>query len=199
MAEGAQVKSVEVLESFRSSLILYLSKARPALDDVGSGVVRMRLWVQEDRRRHWEGEIRRRQRALEQAQQELFSARLSNLREVTLTQQKAVQRAQRALGEAEDRLGRVRHWGREFENRTSPFLKHLEQLSTFLSHDMSRATASLTEAIRALENYLERGPRPADAGPGTEQGTESVESSTASDGSGAAAAGASAPPQEGSA
>lgn len=173
MAEGAHVKSIEVLESFRASLIVYLSKARPALDDVGAGVVRMRLWVQEDRRRHWEGEIRRRQRALEQAQQELFSARLSNLREVTLTQQKAVQRAQQSIREAEARLERVRHWGRDFENRTSPLLKHLEQLSTFLCNDMSRATASLTEAIRVLEVYLERPPRPGDAGRAGESGAAS--------------------------
>jgi hypothetical protein len=129
--------------------------------------------VQEDRRRHWEGEIRRRQRALEQAQQELFSARLSNLREVTLTQQKAVQRAQQSIREAEARLERVRHWGRDFENRTSPLRKHLEQLSTFLSNDMSRATASLTEAIRVLEVYLERPPRPGDAGRAGESGAAS--------------------------
>ena len=34
MADRAQVTSVEAIEAFRSALIVYLSKARPALEEI---------------------------------------------------------------------------------------------------------------------------------------------------------------------
>src|SRR5260221_13356732 len=81
MPERAHVTSVEVLEAFRASLILYLSKARPTVEEVSAEVLRTRLWLENDQRVLWEGQVRRRTKALEQAQQALSSARMSNLRE----------------------------------------------------------------------------------------------------------------------
>ena len=45
MPERAHVTSVDALELFRSQLIVYLSKARPALDEVSAEVVRTRVWL----------------------------------------------------------------------------------------------------------------------------------------------------------
>ena len=42
MPQRAKITSVEMLESFRESLILYLSKARPVVDEVGADVARTR-------------------------------------------------------------------------------------------------------------------------------------------------------------
>ena len=48
MPERAHVTSLEALESFRASLILYVSKARPTLEEVSADVVRTRLWLEND-------------------------------------------------------------------------------------------------------------------------------------------------------
>ena len=79
MPERAQVSSVEAIESFRSKLILFLAAARPALDEVSSDVMRARMWLETDQRSYWEGQLKKRQRAHEEAQQSIFSTRLSNL------------------------------------------------------------------------------------------------------------------------
>ena len=79
MPERAHVTSLEALESFRANLILYVSKARPALEEVSAEVLRTKLWLENDQRVHWEGQFRRRAKALEQAQQALSSARMSSL------------------------------------------------------------------------------------------------------------------------
>ncbi len=42
MPERAHVTSVDALESFRANLIIYLSKARPTLEEVSADVQRMR-------------------------------------------------------------------------------------------------------------------------------------------------------------
>lgn len=158
MANQAKVTSVEALEGFRASLVLYLSKARPTLEEAADEVSRTRAWLQDDRRRHWETEVRRRARALEEAEAELFSSRLSSFREATAVQQLAVHKAKRALAEAEEKLDRVRKWNRDFENQADPLVKQVQGLHTFLVTDMAKAVAFLAQLIRTLEAYTEATP-----------------------------------------
>src|SRR5438045_9526834 len=130
MPDRAHVASLEAIESFRTSLILYASKARPALEDVSADVLRVRLWLEDEQRMHWENQVRRRTKALEQAQQALSSARMSNLREASTTEQMAVRKARAALEEAEAKLKLLKYWKREFDSRVEPLVKQLEKLHT---------------------------------------------------------------------
>jgi hypothetical protein len=96
-----------------------------------------------------------RQRTLEQAESELFSARLSTIQQASAAQQMAVHRARRAIREAEDKLRILKKWGREIDNRTDPFVKEIEQLHGFISVDMAKAVSYLTEIIKSLQAYAE--------------------------------------------
>jgi hypothetical protein len=155
MAERAQVTSVEAIESFRADLILFLSKVRPVLEEVSDEVVRLQVWLQSDQRRHWEGELRRRGRKLEEAKREMFNTSLSHLQEATALQHMAVQRAQRAVREAEDKLDTAKKWERALEDRTAPLVKQVEEFHGFLTVDMGRALAQLGQTIKALEAYAQ--------------------------------------------
>ena len=101
MAERAQVTSLDALDSFRASLITFMAKARSASAEAGEQVQQTRSWLQNDRRIHWEDQCRRRRRALEEAQQEYFNAKLSRLQTATAAQAQAVERAREAVREAE--------------------------------------------------------------------------------------------------
>ena len=160
MPEQAHVSSVEALEAFRTSLILYLNKARPTLEEVSSDVLRMKLWLENDQRVHWENQVRRRIKELEQAQQALSSAQMSNLRDATAAEQMAVHKARRAREEAETKLKTLKKWDREFESRVEPLAKQLQKLHTLLSHDMLQANAYLLQAITTLAAYAETAPGP---------------------------------------
>ena len=164
MPDRAHVTSVDALEAFRSSLIVYLSKARPTLEEVSSDVQRMRSWLEGEKRLYWESEFRRRSRALQEAQAALFSSRLSRMREASAAEQMAVQRAKRALEEAEAKLRVVKQWNRVFDNRVDPLVKQMEKLHTVLANDMVQAVAFLTQAVQTLGAYAEVAPPPA-AGP----------------------------------
>jgi len=153
MPERAHVTSVDAIKSFKTSLIVYLSKARPTLEEISADILRLRLWLQNDQQAHWQGEIRRRSRKLEDAQQALFSARLSNLSDATSAEVVAVTRAKRALDEAETKMRTVRRWTRDFDSRVEPVAKQLEKLQTMLSEEMTRAAAYLTHAINSLDAY----------------------------------------------
>jgi hypothetical protein len=158
MPPRAHVTSVEAIEEFRSSLIVYVSKARPTLEEVSDEALRTRLWLEHDQRTRWETEVRRRTRTLENAQQALFSAGISNLGEASEGERMAVQRARRALEEAEGKLKLVKQWAREFQNRAEPLTRQLDKLHTILSNDMLKAAAHLANVITALDAYADVAP-----------------------------------------
>jgi hypothetical protein len=157
MAERANITSFDAIAAFRNSLIVYLGKARPLLEEISGEVIRMRQWIEEDQRRHWENQLRIRSRKLEEARAELFNATLSKLQQSTALKQMQVQRADRAVRESEDKLKMVRKWSRELENRTGPLVKQGEQLQTYLVTDMKQAVAYLDRVMEALEAYASIG------------------------------------------
>lgn len=170
MADRANVTSIEILEVFRTSLIIYVDKVDAALNEISEEVRRTRQWVETDRRTHWEGELRRRSRALDQAEQELYSASLTAMQDTHARQKMMVARAKRAREEAEEKLKVIKKWSRDFESVVEPRAKKLESLRSFAGHDLAKAIAFLTEALKALEAYAELRPSsatdaPAEAAP----------------------------------
>jgi hypothetical protein len=157
MAESAHITSIDALESFRNALVIYVSKARPTVEEVSSDVTRMRLWLQNDQRMLLEGVFRRRQQELQEAQEALFSKRVAVLKQENSAEQLAVQRAKRAMDEAEAKLRRLKHWNREFDSRVEPLVKQLEKLHSVLAVDMLRAQQSLAHKISALQAYSDIG------------------------------------------
>jgi hypothetical protein len=155
MPQKARVTSLEALEAFRANLIVYLSQARPALDEVSADVMRARAWLEDEQRLHWENQMRRRTKELEQAQQALFSARLGVLRKETSAEQFAVHRAKAAVTQADEKLRVIKRWSRDFEGRVQPLVKQTEKLHTVFSNDMVQAIAYLTQVIRTLAAYAE--------------------------------------------
>jgi hypothetical protein len=158
MANQARVTSTEALESFRASLIVFLSKARRSVDDVGDNVRRTRQWLQHDQRTHWEGEMRRRTKALEQAEHELMSVKLgatNHQQSALMARQAAVNKAKRALQESEDKLRVVKKWAQNFDRSAEPAVRRLESLRELLNQDMPKAITFLTTAQRTLEAYAD--------------------------------------------
>lgn len=177
-SERAKVTSLEAIEMFRARLIIYRDKAGRVLDEVGEDVIRTRVWLQTDRITFWEGQIRRRQKELEMRQQELFSAQISGMRDASFVQQQAVQRARRAIQEAEGKLNIVKQWNRQYDQRIEPLGKQVEKLRHNLVHDLGLAVAFLAEVTKTLAEYAEMSPSTVAPRPPTEAGA----SSSATDG-----------------
>lgn len=154
--QQARVTSTEALEAFRASLIVFLEKGRRSVDDVTDEVRRTRIWLQQDRRTYWEAEIKRRAKALNQAQQELMSVRITGDQQgAVVTRQAAVIKAQRAVAEGEARLRGVKKWIQNYDSVADPVIKRLENLRQLLDNDMPKAVAYLANAQRTLEAYAD--------------------------------------------
>jgi hypothetical protein len=151
--EQARVTSVEAIELFRSRLIIYLSKARPTVDEVGAEVSRMRNWLQDERRIYWDHQMRRRLKQLEAAQETLSTAKMANLRSVTTAEQQAVRIAERAVREAEEKLKLVKKWSRDFDTQVMPLGRQLEKLTTLLTTLLPKGVLELNDVVKKLHDY----------------------------------------------
>jgi hypothetical protein len=126
---------------------------RPVIDESGMEVMRVRNWLEHEARAHWTEQLRRRRLKFEEAQAELFNARVSLMKDSCIIPQMQVQKAQRSVREAEQKLAAIKKWLRELEPLTEPLLKQIEQLRGFLTADLGRAVASLAENVKLLERY----------------------------------------------
>jgi len=156
MSDQARITSIDALEDFRSELIRYLERAREALDEASGEVRRMRGWLDVDRRVHWDGEFRKRGKRLEQAEQELYSAGLSNLQATNAPQKLAVLKARRQLAEAEAKVRVLKKWRQDFDNRAGFLLRQLDPMEFKVRQDLPKAVFFLGESIKALQGYAEK-------------------------------------------
>ncbi len=158
MADQAHIGSIDDIARFRAHLVTFVTGARVAVEECASDVSRQQSWLDLDRRKHWEGEVWRRQRKLEEARQSLFQESISSQRGPSSWHQMQVHRAEHALEDARDKLKLVRSWSRSFENRTLPMVKQVEQLHTVLTVDMARALNFLNQTVASLDAYASRQP-----------------------------------------
>lgn len=155
MADQAGVHSIEALERFRSTLILYQEKAAASLHEIIHEVARVRSWLQQERLPFWRAEIRRLERSLEDAGQRLFSAQISAFRDTQGAEQREVRRLRELKRAAEDKLRAAETWAREYDVAVAPLLKAPERLRGSVE-DLSQAIHALSGMIKSLESYAER-------------------------------------------
>lgn len=152
MNQGANVSSVEAIDAFRAEMIESMTKLLRALDDVSDRAKRTKLWLENDRQQFWQQEIRKRARRLEQAQQELYQARLSQGRDLSL-QQMLVRKATRAMEEAEDKIAKIKKWQRDFDPTVAPLQRPVDRLRDHLADLLPKGIVSLMKAAEALDTY----------------------------------------------
>jgi uncharacterized coiled-coil protein SlyX len=156
MATQARVTSIDALDSFRANLVVFVTKARQSVDAVRDHLRRTRAWLQHEQRIHWEGEIRRRQRVLDQAQQDLYSARLTGLTETVTMRQAVVRKARAAVEESMQKLRNVKKWNQNFDATADPLMKRLDSFREFVDTQMPDAIAFLYRSAEALDAYAEK-------------------------------------------
>jgi hypothetical protein len=155
MADQVKITSVDVLETFRSRLIVFLTKAKRAVDEASDDARRTRNWLYGEQKMFWETQWRKRRKAYDQAQQELVSARFSEFNDSPSLQQAAVRKTKAALDEAEEKLRKIKAWSRDFDRYAEPVVKKLEGMKHYIEHDLPKAIAHLTQIQRTLAAYAE--------------------------------------------
>ena len=151
----ANVTNIEALERFRSSLVLFLERAGFVLDEVSEEVKRTRIWLQTEQSMKLGHEMKRRQRELEQLEQEMFTARLSDLAQKKTCMQMQINKKRREILELEGKIRAVKGWLRNFDSVVETEARKAEKLRQQIDIEMARAVTSLTESVKQLRAYSE--------------------------------------------
>lgn len=155
MADQARISNLDAIESFRSALIVFISKTRQTLDAAQDAVKKTRGWLQTEQPQYWSSQIRMHQKKLEQAQAELMSARMSEFVENPAVQQMAVRKARYALEEAEAKMQRTKAWARDYDRTVDPLSRKLDGLREYIDADLTLGVSQLTEILKILDAYSE--------------------------------------------
>lgn len=152
----AKITSIDTLDTFRSSLVVYLEKAGTNLDEINLEVRRTRHQLRNEKLLFWKMELRKRNKALDLARSEYFSARLTHSGSSGASgKQVAVRRATEAKLEAEDKLRKIKKWCRDFDSQIEPLAKKIETLRQSLLYELPNAVAFLEQAARTLSDYAD--------------------------------------------
>ncbi len=154
---GAHVTNLETLERFRSSLVLFVERAQSVLDEISEEVKRTRIWLHTEQRLRLGQEMKRNERELERLEQELFTARLSDLAQKKSGVQMQVNQKRRDLRELETTLRKLAAWSRNFDSTVETEARKVDKLRHHLDTDTARAIVFLAEAVRQLSAYSSGG------------------------------------------
>lgn len=151
----ANVTNIEALERFRSSLVLFLERVGFVLDEVSEEVKRARIWLQTEQKLKLGHEMKRRERELEMLEQEMFTARLSDLAQKKTGLQMVINKKRREIREVEGKVRAVNGWLRNFDSTVETEARKADKLRQQIDIEMARAVTFLTESVRQLKAYAD--------------------------------------------
>lgn len=167
MSSEVNVHSIAALEELRSALMRFKDEAQIALTTMALVIERTRAWLQESLQR-WQGELRRRQRALEEAQAALkaclvmaaaasigsggYAAVDCSPLEVKVSQ------AKRRVEEAEQEIRTIQYFIKATEEAVASYQKQANRLNNSLENELLKGAALLSRSVSILSSYASGSP-----------------------------------------
>ncbi len=161
MAETANVRSIDAIREFRSSLITFSDDARNALASVEMELRRTRNWLERDQIPYWRTQIKKRNEQLSEARADLFRRRLSQSNSDAISdsdQKEAVKKMEARLRRAEQMLEKSKSWIPLLDHAIMEYHGRSVPLSDLLGGDVMNAIATLERMTRALDAYVANAP-----------------------------------------
>lgn len=158
MSRSAKVTSIDAVKTFAAALRCFQDNASTALDNVNMAGQRALGWIQDEQKGYWALQVRRSYERLGEARAALHLARttkrIAGHEPSCVDEKRAVERAQRRLRLAEEKVQAVRQWSRTADRAVIEYRGCVGQLATWLDADCPRAIAALERMSGALGAYV---------------------------------------------
>jgi hypothetical protein len=163
MSQSARVTSIDAVKTFKESLCNFNEQARDALCAVEMESRRVLDWLLYEAPHRWERELRQGEKDLAEAKADLHRIQLqrsSGAKVDDIEQKKALQRAKDRIEEAEEKLKKVKHWGRVAQRASEEYLGRARRLADRVEGDPPASVVFMEKVIAALDAYLKVAPPP---------------------------------------
>ena len=162
MNGAANVNSIQAIADVKAAVAVFADQANGALEEVDLEIRRVLDWVLNEQPPYWQRQIRECEERVTQAKVDLHrcrSMKVSKDHTPDCAEQKvALRKAELRLEEAQEKLKRVREWGRQLPTLIDEYLAQAQQLGSYVVDDLGRGTATLERMTQALEGYLSVAP-----------------------------------------
>jgi exonuclease VII large subunit len=161
MSETARVTSVDAIKEFRETLVIFCENVRAGLCANEMESRHVLDWLLSYQPGYWARQLRQRQEELAQAQADLHRLKLQRaqgMRVDDIEQKTAVERAKERVDEAEEKLVKVRRWGRAVQQAIDEYQARARQLADLVEGNPPANVLFLDRVIDSLESYLRIAP-----------------------------------------
>ena len=156
MAGGANVDP-ETLAGFRAALVKFNQTASSALGDAEADIQRTIMWLENEQQSYWNLQIRKRQEALQRAEEALRQKTLfkdaSGSKGSASEELKVVQKCKLAMEEAQMKLAATKKWAKQLHKEAIIYKGQVQRFATCVSTDIPAAISHLGALINTIQEY----------------------------------------------
>jgi hypothetical protein len=161
MANPAQVKSIDSLQSMTAALECFHADVAAALDELDMESRRAMQWIGDDCRQYWRQEVRRSTERVVEAKLALEHAQMfrggDGRQASCIEEKKILEREKRRLQLAESKVEAIKHWVSTIDRAMNEYRAVRCQFANWLECDFPKAVAVMGRMVAALETYVRLG------------------------------------------
>jgi hypothetical protein len=158
MSDVARVDDLDPIKDFRVYLVKFQEMASRALGDADSDIHRMARWLEGEGLNHWTSQIRKRQEALQKAEEALRFKRLykdaSGSTPSAVEEMKQVKICKDRLQQAQEKLSNVKKWSKALQKEVTLYRGGVSRFSNDVSAGVPAMISHLGAMINNLEKYM---------------------------------------------
>ncbi|MBN2064248.1 MAG: hypothetical protein JW745_05555 [Sedimentisphaerales bacterium] len=159
MSGPAKVASIDNLKEFRSRLIIARERINSALSESQADAQRLKIWLTQEQKDYWQGQLSKRQEQYQIARRELSNRKnqknMMGNRQDYSDQEKSFKKAEFLLNEAQEKLRLIQRWSQVLDKEMYSFKSAIQPITTLAQEEMPRAAAVIDAMVISLEKYAE--------------------------------------------
>ncbi len=172
---AAHVTELDSLVAFRAALIVFAERADSALGSLRQECRRTLMWLEQERPRYWQDQIRRGYDKIGTARSAYDACRMRTVaghRSACLEEQQALRKAQARVAYCQEQEVVTRRATFRAQEQAEEFTGQLGPLERTLEHDLPQMIGALERMILAIEAYHAVAPSESALPPVTPPGEE---------------------------
>jgi hypothetical protein len=156
MTTPANVQSSDAIEAVRVALLSFGEQVSDAIAELSAEMRRVMEWLEHDRPRYWQAQLRISHDAVHEAQQALNRCLMfpvANERPSCYEERAALKKAQARHVYCQEKSERVREWQRRLQHELFEYQGRISQLVQMIDIDVPHSVGVLGKIMRHLEEY----------------------------------------------
>ena len=154
----ARIDDLDVSKSLKAAIWKFAETANVALTDAESEMNRALMWLENEQRAFWEGQLRKRADLVERAKEAVRMKKIfkdsAGRQQSAVDEEKALKIALRRMEEAEQKIVSVKKFTQKLRKEMMMYKGHVQRFATSVQNELPLASAQLDSLLDKLQQYV---------------------------------------------